>query len=100
MTTLLHIDFPFKGPFGSKLTQQQESLAQEINKEKGLIWKVWTENPKQQEAGGVYLFKSEPYAQQYLQKYLGKMISNGITEVRTQIFEVNTGLSLLTRGPI
>ncbi|GAA3932944.1 monooxygenase [Litoribacillus peritrichatus] len=100
MTTLVHIDYPFKGPFGPALTEKFKSLAEETSNEPGLLWKIWTENPQQEEAGGVYLFQNESQAQKYLEKYLGKMISNGITEVRARIVKVHSELSDITNAPL
>ena len=53
---LLQLHFAFNGPFGSEMSRQLVELAESINQEPGFIWKVWTENEKIQEAGGIYLF--------------------------------------------
>ena len=52
MATLLQIDFPFPGPFGEEMTAALSDLAESITKEPGFIWKVWTENEREKEAGG------------------------------------------------
>ena len=51
MPVLLQIDFPSTGPFAEEMTQAFTSLAESINQETGLIWKIWTENNDAQEAG-------------------------------------------------
>ena len=62
MTTLLQIDFPFPGPFGAALSDALQELALSITTEPGFIWKIWTENETEQQAGGIYLFADEASA--------------------------------------
>lgn len=62
---LLQLHFAFNGPFGSEMSRQLVELAESINQEPGFIWKVWTENEKNQEAGGIYLFENEETALAY-----------------------------------
>ncbi|CAG0976175.1 partial Putative monooxygenase YdhR, partial [Rhodocyclaceae bacterium] len=47
MSTLLYVDFPYPGPWGSEMSEAMQELAQSISKEPGLIWKIWTENKDQ-----------------------------------------------------
>ena len=58
MVTILQVDFPLEGPFGEAMAQQFEDLAKSINDEPRFLWKIWTENESEQEAGGIYAFDS------------------------------------------
>lgn len=100
MQTILQIDFPFNGPFGEEMHQAMQPLAQSIVAEPGLLWKIWTENPDTQEAGGVYLFVNEDSAQNYLKKHQARLTDSGVTGIRAKFFSVNSPLSLINKGPI
>ena len=100
MTVLLQIDFPSTGPFAQEMTQAFTSLAESINQETGLIWKIWTENNDTQEAGGVYLFDSMENAKSYLAMHSARLESFGITNIRSKIFQVNTNLSKINHAPL
>lgn len=98
--TLLQVDFPFSGPFGEKMSEQMEGLAQDIAAEAGLTWKVWTENAAEQRAGGIYLFDNAADAERYLKKHSARLESFGVRGIEARIFDVNTKLSLIDRAPI
>jgi hypothetical protein len=100
MPVLLQIDFPSTGPFAQEMTQAFTSLAESINQETGLIWKIWTENNDTQEAGGVYLFDSMENAKSYLAMHSARLQSFGITNIRSKIFQVNTDLSKINHAPL
>ncbi len=100
MPKLLQIDFPFSGPFGEEMEQGFKELAASINDEPGFLWKIWTENQTAQEAGGIYLFDTEANARSYLEKHTARLQSFGITGINGKIFDVNTGLSGINRGPV
>lgn len=100
MPVLLQIDFPSTGPFAQEMTQAFTSLAESINQETGLIWKIWTENNDTQEAGGVYLFDSVENAKSYLAMHSARLESFGITNIRSKIFQVNTDLSKINHAPL
>ena len=51
---ILQVDFPYTGPWGAEMSAAMQALAQSINNEPGLLWKIWTENPDTNEAGGIY----------------------------------------------
>jgi hypothetical protein len=97
MSVLLQVDFPFKGPWGDDMANAMEGLAQDISTEPGLIWKIWTENPETERAGGVYLFDSPQAAQAYATKHLARLGTFGITGIVAQHFTVNAPLSRITR---
>lgn len=100
MKTLLQVDFPFTGPFGEEMANAMKDLAESIAKEPGFIWKVWTENPETNEAGGIYLFEDEASARAYLQKHTERLKGFGIPEVNGKVFRVNEALSAIDNGPV
>ncbi|MGQ9375022.1 monooxygenase [Acinetobacter tandoii] len=100
MTVLLQIDFPSTGPFAEEMTQTFAALAESINQENGLIWKIWTENNDSQEAGGIYLFDSMENATRYLTMHSARLERFGITNIRSKIFQVNTDLSKINHAPL
>ncbi|GGS10212.1 monooxygenase [Streptomyces humidus] len=75
-------------------------LAESINDEPGMIWKIWTENSKTSAAGGVYLFASEADARAYLTKHTARLQEWGITGNGSRIFEVNGPLSAVNGAPL
>lgn len=93
MKKLLQIDFEFKGPFGDEMTSALKDLAESINNEPGVIWKIWTENKQDQRAGGVYLFEDEQSANAYLKMHSQRLQGMGVNDIRAQIFDVNMPLS-------
>lgn len=86
MQTILQIDFPFAGPFGKEMQQAMQPLAESISKEPGLLWKIWTENPDTQEAGGIYLFTDATAAQTYLEMHTERLTASGVTGIRPNYF--------------
>lgn len=100
MTYLLQVDFKMEGPFGEEMSKGFAELAQSINDEPGMIWKIWTEDAAAQEAGGVYLFETKETAQAYLDMHAARLTSFGIQSIRSKIFEVNERLSKINHGPI
>lgn len=97
---LLQIDFKMQGPWGDEMSTSFADLAKDIAKEERLIWKIWTENEKQGEAGGIYLFEDKESLDRYLDKHTKRLNSFGITEITAKKFDVNETLSLIDRGPI
>lgn len=100
MATLVQFDFPFPGPFGAALAAAVADLARAIRDERGLRWKIWTENAETKEAGGIYLFDDEAAAQAYVQKHSERLKSFGITSFNVKIFDINEALTRLTNGPV
>ncbi|WP_139852428.1 monooxygenase [Acinetobacter pullicarnis] len=97
MSYLLQVDFSFSGPWGDAMTESMQGLANSITQEPGLIWKIWTENQTEQQAGGVYLFDTEAHAQAYLDMHAARLTAAGVTEIRSRIFLVNAALSEITQ---
>jgi hypothetical protein len=98
MKYILQVDFPHDGIFGEDMTNAFKELAQDIKKEEGLIWKIWTENETQKEAGGIYLFDNENDAKRYLDKHTKRLESFGYSNIKAKIFGVNEGLSTITNA--
>lgn len=99
MTKLLQVDFAYQGPFGEVMNDALKELAETINQEPGMIWKLWTENEETQEAGGVYLFEDATTAQAYLEMHSSRLKAMGIAEVRGKLFDINETLSVINQGP-
>ncbi|GGA36815.1 monooxygenase [Psychrobacillus lasiicapitis] len=100
MKYLLQVDFIMDGPFGEEMSKGFADLANSINEEPGVIWKIWTEDAAAKEAGGIYLFETKEDAEKYLDMHSARLTSFGITNIRGKIFEVNKALSLINNAPI
>ncbi|OEY67318.1 monooxygenase [Marinobacter sp. X15-166B] len=100
MRKLLQVDFEFPGPFGDEMTEALTDLAESINDEPGIIWKIWTENEQARLAGGIYLFEDETSASAYLKMHSARLSAMGITNIRGRIFDLNTPLSTINRAPL
>lgn len=97
---LLQVDFEYKSPMGEAMSQSLVDLAKSINKETGMIWKIWTENFENKLGGGVYLFEDEPSAQKYLKMHTERLKLMGVDEVRGVIFDINLPLTKINNGPV
>lgn len=93
MAVILQVDFPSQGPFGEAMSQAYQTLAESINLETGMIWKIWTENSDTQEAGGIYLFDYQENAENYLKMHTVRLTSFGVKSIRGKIFQINSVLS-------
>ena len=98
MSYILQVDFPHDGIFGEEFSKAFVDLANDISKEEGLIWKLWTENEETKEAGGIYLFSNETDAKRYLDKHTKRLESFGYTNIRGKIFKVSEALSKITNA--
>lgn len=94
---LLQIDFPTEGPWGEEMSKAYAELANHISHTPGLLWKIWTENEKTGEAGGIYLFEDEESARSYLAEHTARLQSFGIQKIRSKIFDINLPLSEVTK---
>lgn len=99
-TTLLQIDFPFEDPWGRSMSATLEELGDDLAREEGLVWKIWTENETEHRAGGIYLFADDASAERYRRKQVKRLASFGIHEVVARTFSVNETLSVLSRAPL
>lgn len=100
MPYLLQVDFPYPGPWGDEMTAALRGLAESIAGEPGLIWKIWTENPASNEAGGAYLFADLPSAEAYLAMHSQRLKGFGVPQVNAKILQVNEALSRIDRAPL
>lgn len=100
MAVILQVDFAFPGPWGAAATEALEGLAESIATERGLRWKIWTENPDTREAGGIYLFDDRASAQAYLDMHGKRLQASGIAHIRAKLFDVNEALSAIDRAPL
>jgi len=97
---LLQVDFEYKGPMGAEMSNALVGLAESINQEKGLIWKIWTESESNELGGGIYLFENEKCAQDYLEMHSNRLKDMGFSQVRGIIFDVNLPLTEINLGPV
>lgn len=100
MPTILQVHFPFEGPFGKAMVDAMAPLAQSINDEPGLLWKIWTEDPEKKRAGGVYLFTSQENAEAYCKMHTARLKDLGVTNIDAQILAANEPLSTINNGPL
>lgn len=73
-------------------------LAESISREPGFTSKIWTENPRTGEAGGIYLFEDEASALAYAKMHEQRVLAMGASAVQYKLFDVNEPLSRITRG--
>ena len=97
---LVQIHFDFPGPFGAEMSHPLVELAESINQEPGFIWKIWTENAANNEAGGIYLFQDEDSALAYIKKHTARLKHLGVEDVTCKIFDINEPLSKINHGHI
>ncbi|KAA9028535.1 monooxygenase [Niallia endozanthoxylica] len=100
MAYVLQVDFKMNGPFGDEMAEAFSDLAKSINEEEGFIWKIWTENPETNEAGGIYLFQTKETAEKYIDMHSKRLASFGINDVNAKIFAINSKLTEITNGPL
>lgn len=97
---LVQFDFAYDGPFGPEMAEAMDGLARSILDEPGFIWKIWTENQAEHEAGGIYLFADEKSARAYIAKHAARLKEFGIEAVNAKVFDVNGPLTEITEGPV
>lgn len=95
MAVVLVVEFPSTGPFGAAAATAYDSLARDIAEQEGLIWKVWTEAPERNIAGGVYLFTDQSTADAYVEMHTKRLAGFGITDVSVTSYEANEELSAI-----
>jgi len=100
MAYLLQVDFKMNGPFGEKMAEEFSDLAKSINEEEGFKWKIWTESPETNEAGGIYVFETKQTAEKYLDMHTKRLAQFGITDVNGKIFAINDQLTEINKGPV
>jgi hypothetical protein len=97
---LLQVDFEYQGAMGEEMSKALVGLAESINQEPGLIWKIWTESESNKLGGGIYLFKDEYSAISYLEMHTARLKEMGVPEVRGIVFDINLPLTSINQGPV
>ncbi|GAA0595203.1 hypothetical protein GCM10009001_09160 [Virgibacillus siamensis] len=64
------------------------------------MWKIWTENPETNEAGGIYVFETKKAAENYLDCTPKGLGGFGIPEVNGKIFAIHEKLTAITNEPV
>ncbi|WP_274308823.1 monooxygenase [Solibacillus daqui] len=100
MAYLLQVDFKMNGPFGDEMANAFTDLAKSINEEDGMTWKIWTENPETNEAGGIYIFETKETAKKYLDMHSKRLAGFGVKDVNAKIFSINSKLTEINKGPV
>ncbi|WP_285766944.1 monooxygenase [Peribacillus sp. SI8-4] len=98
MPYLLQMNFKMNGPFGDEMAEAYSDLAESIIEEKGLLSKIWTENPETSEAGGIYIFETKETAENYLDMHSKRLANFGVSKVHAKIFAINAQLTDITNG--
>jgi hypothetical protein len=97
--TVLTFDFP-NTAFGPERTEALKPLAEDIAGTPGLLWKVWTEEPAEGRAGGVYLFATRAAAEAYHAMHSARLAARGVSGIGATYRGVNETLSRIDRAPI
>lgn len=101
MAVVLQMSFKMcPSQLGANLVEPATPLAESITKEPGFISKIWTENPEQGEAGGIYLFEDRKSAEAYLTMHKIRMTKMGAKDIDAKIFDISEPLSKITIGPL
>ncbi|ARF15935.1 monooxygenase [Sporosarcina ureae] len=100
MSYIVQVDFKMNGPFGDEMAEGFADLAKSINEEEGFIWKIWTEDPEANEAGGIYNFETKESAEKYVEMHTKRLASFGIMDINAKIFAVNATLTAINKGPV
>ena len=100
MAVVLVVEFPSTGPFGAEAASAYDSLARDIAEQEGLIWKVWTEAPERNVAGGVYLFADQAAADAYVEMHTERLAGFGIRDVSVASYEANEELSVIDHATL
>lgn len=88
------------GPWGEEAAGAFRGLAEIIAQAPGLRWKIWTENPRERRAGGIYLFDDQDSLDRYLTEHTARLQGFGVRDIRAVSFEVNETLTAVTGGPL
>lgn len=100
MAYVLQVDFKMNGPWGDEMAEGFSDLAKSINEEEGFMWKIWTESPETNEAGGIYIFETKETAQKYIEMHSKRLAGFGIIDVNAKIFAINSKLTEITNSPL
>ena len=78
------------------------SLAQSFAEVPGLVWKIWTLNEAEREAGGIYYFDGQQSLERFLSSQLAASVRNhpAVSEFSAKPFAVMDAVTATTRGPV
>lgn len=98
---LLQIHFSFSVS-AEEYTNAVSPLADKFAKIPGLIWKIWTLNSEESEAGGIMLFESKSNADDYLNSSLAKVVTEhpALGNFSVKQFNIMKDCTEVTRGPL
>ncbi|MEN3930851.1 YdhR family protein [Microvirga sp. W0021] len=96
MSVILQFDFQF--PHEVLINRDTQALAESITHEPGFVSKIWTQNLKTGEAGGLYRFQTEEHAQKYADMHVERAKKMGAQNIRYKIFTVNEPMTKITFG--
>ena len=99
--TVLHLRLKLRVPPHVLLSHSREA-ATIIASVEGLIWKIWVMQEEEVEMGGMYLFANRETAEAYLNHPIVQAVCSdpAVVSAESQIWEVETSLSALTRAPL
>ena len=118
MAKILQVNYRFPKPFEDIPKEQMNKLmemavegAKHLTTVPGLHWKIYLQNPKTGEVGGIYLFEDEASLKAYLKGPLmtqrkegkfgdGKRAVSPLIDVTMKQFDVTEELTKITRGPV
>jgi len=99
MMVLIQINFDFPSEMmGDALTQGAKGLAESINNEPGFVSKVWIENQKTEESGGIYIFEDMETAEKYAMMHSKRVEAMGAKNIICKYFNINEPLSRINYG--
>ncbi|MDR2951086.1 MAG: monooxygenase [Prevotella sp.] len=93
----INFDFPVE-MMGDALTIGAKELAESINNEPGFVSKIWIENVKTEESGGIYIFKDMESAEKYAAMHSKRVEAMGAKNIVCKFFNVNEPLSRINHG--
>src|SRR5499427_3967802 len=99
--TVLHLRFRLRVPPDVLLAKSREA-ANIIASVEGLVWKIWVSQQEEPEMGGIYLFANREAAEAYLNHPVIQAVCSNpaVVSTHSQLWEVESSLSALTRGPL
>ncbi|MBY0339437.1 MAG: YdhR family protein [Acetobacteraceae bacterium] len=98
---VLEMNFRAAPPWGAARVEKLRALADAIAAETpGLLWKIWTEDAAAGRAGGIYAFATRAEAEAYREMHTQRVVARGATDIRAQLWDVNTALSSITRAKL
>jgi hypothetical protein len=97
----LHLRFKLQVPPEVLLAKCREAATQ-IAAVEDLIWKIWLFREQEFEIAGMYLFANRGAAEDYLNHPVIQAVRSNpaVVSSQSELWEVESSLSTLTRGPL